>query len=119
VRLWLEKMEASAQDAHAMREAYGLLGAAARANLTERAQRAARVQGRAVEPYEMLAEGRFGLRFRPKGMSSAVQGARAVVSVVGAEPAEQARVVCTREHELWRVEPELPDVPPMRRPEGG
>jgi hypothetical protein len=53
-------------------------------------------------------------------MTSSVRGDKALVSVVGADPtAEQARVVCTREAGAWRVEPELPDVAPLRRPEGG
>ena len=69
VRLFVEKMESGAEDPRAMREAYQLLGPHARANLKERADRASKGQGRRYEPFEMLAEGRFGLKFRPKTMT--------------------------------------------------
>lgn len=119
VRLWLEKME-SADDGRAMKEAYQLLGPRARANLKERADRASRGQGRRFEPYEMLAEGRFGLRFRPKAMTSRIEGDDAYVDVKGDGPDERATVKCTREAAGWRVEPDLPDVlAPTRRTDGG
>jgi hypothetical protein len=132
VRLWLDRMESATEDPRATRDAYALLGPAARANLEERAQRASRVQGRRVEPFEMLAEGRFGLKFRPKAMVTRIEPAangveRATVEVTGHEPlTEHAIVHCARETEPrepvspgeggregsrgWRVEPELPDV---------
>jgi hypothetical protein len=109
VRLWLEKMEAQPEDPHAAREAFLLLGPAARANLEKRAERASRSMGRRVEPYEMLAEGRFGLKFRPKTMTSSTTGDRATVDIVGSDPAlEHATVLCAHEPSGWRVEPELP-----------
>jgi len=37
VRAWLDRMEASDEDARAIRDAYALLGPAAQANLVERA----------------------------------------------------------------------------------
>ena len=120
VRLFVEKMESGAEDPRAMKEAYGLLGPHARANLKERADRASRGQGRRYEPYEMLAEGRFGLKFRPKTMTSKIDGEDAFVEVQGDGPEEHATVHCAREASLWRVEPELPDVQaPQRRPDGG
>ncbi len=120
VRLWLEKMESAAEDGRAMKEAYALLGPRARANLKERADRASRGQGRRYEPHEMLAEGRFGLRFRPKAMNAKIDGDDAWVEVKGDGPDERATVKCTREVGAWRVEPELPDVvAPTRRVDGG
>jgi hypothetical protein len=110
VRLWLEKMETASEDSRAMKDAYGLMGPRARANLKERADRASRGQGRRYEPYEMLAEGRFGLRFRPRAMTTHIEGDDAVVDVDGERPAEHAQVKCVREGQLWRIEPELPDV---------
>jgi hypothetical protein len=121
VRLWLERMESSTDDPRAAREAYALLGPATRANLEERGARASRVQGRRVEAYEMLAEGRFGLKFRPKSMSANVSGETATVEVLGAEPTtDHATVHCAREHGAWRIEPDLPEltVPPKWR-DGG
>lgn len=120
VRLWLEKMESAGEDERAMKEAYQLLGPRARANLKERADRASRGQGRRFEPHEMLAEGRFGLRFRPKAMTTHVEGDSATVEIKGDGPDEHASVKCTREGTVWRIEPELPEVvAPVRRPDGG
>jgi hypothetical protein len=120
VRLFVEKMESGSEDHRAMRDAYVLLGMHARANLKERADRASRGQGRRYEPHEMLAEGRFGLKFRPKVMTSKVDGEDAFVEVRGDGPEERATVHCTREGAAWRVEPELPDVlAPQRRADGG
>ena len=120
VRLFVDMLETGSEDPHAMREAYTLLGAHARANLKERADRASRGLGRRYEPYEMLAEGRFGLKFRPKSMTSKIAGDEALVDVRGDGPEEQATVHCTREGAAWRVEPELPDVlAPQRRADGG
>ena len=113
-------MESAGEDARAMKEAYALLGPRARANLKERAERASRGQGRRYEPYEMLAEGRFGLRFRPKTMSAKIEGDDALVDVRGDGPGEQASVKCKREGAAWRIEPELPDiVTPARRADAG
>lgn len=119
VRLWVEKMESSGEDRGATREAYELLGARARANLKERAERASRGQGRRYEPWEMIAEGRFGLRFRPKTMKTRIEGDVAYVQVRGEGPDETATVRCTREGAAWRLEPELPPVAAPTRRDGG
>lgn len=120
MRLFVEKMETGAEDPRAMREAYQLLGPHARSNLKERADRASKGQGRRYEPFEMLAEGRFGLKFRPKTMIAKIEGEDAFVEVRGDGPEERATVHCVREAPAWRVEPELPDVQaPQRRGDGG
>jgi len=114
-------MEASDDDTHAIREAYALLGPTARANLGERAERASRLEGHRVEPWDMLAEGRFGLKFRPKSMVAQVDGDVATLAVTGEEPlSEKAVVHCVRvpgPPAAWRVEPELPAVPALPRRE--
>jgi hypothetical protein len=110
VRLFLDDMEASESDARETRHAYDLLGPTARANLEERARRTSRLQGRQVNPWDMLAAGRFGVAFRPKTMRSKVVGDRASVEVLGSDAqSERATVVCVREPAGWRIEPELPD----------
>ncbi len=120
VRLWLEKMESAADDGRAMKEAYQLLGPKARQNLEERADRASRGQGRRYQPFEMLAEGRFGLRFRPQSMSTRIDGDVAWVEVTGDGPDEHATVKCAREGNAWRVEPDLPEAAaPARRNDAG
>jgi hypothetical protein len=103
-------MEASEADSAAARRVYNLLGPAARANLSARARRTGQLQGRHVEPWEMLAAGLFGLAFRPKVMKSAVVGDRATVEVFGEDPRnEHATVACVHEPQGWRVEPGLPE----------
>lgn len=110
VRVWLEKMEDSDEDPSAARDAYALLGPGARTNLAERAERASLAQGRRVDASEMLAEGRFGLKFRPKAMTvKALSATDATVEVTGADPREEhASIRCAREGAGWRVEPDLP-----------
>ena len=110
MHLFLDEMEAASDDAREARHAYDLLGPSARANLKERARRTSRLQGRQVQPWDMVAAGRFGVAFRPKIMRSKVVGDRASVEVLGAEPqSEHATVVCVREAGGWRIEPELPE----------
>lgn len=101
------------------KEAYALLGPAARANLQERASRASLAQGRRVEPWEMLAQGRFGLKFRPKAMRATVTGDTASVEIEGDDPTvDHATVRCAREGAVWRVEPDLPPLPALQRRPG-
>jgi hypothetical protein len=123
VRAWLDKMESQPEDPRAARDALQLLGPSARANLEQRADRASRIMGRRVDPYEMLAEGRFGLKFRPKTMTSRIDGEKATVDIVGSDPAEHAVITCAHEPAGWRVEPELPDpaqpAPAAPRADGG
>jgi hypothetical protein len=110
VRLFLDDMDIAGDDPSAMRRAYDRLGPAARANLAERARHTSQLQGRHVEPPEMLAAGLFGLAFRPKVMRPTVVGDRATVEVFGEDPqGEHASVVCVREGIAWHVEPGFPD----------
>ena len=121
VRSWLEHMEGSTGDPSEAQEAFALLGPRARQNLAARAARASQVEGRRAQPFEMLAEGHFGLRFRPKALHATVAGDEAIVDVTGDDPgAEHARVTCVREPDGWRIEPELPELAaPQRRRDGG
>jgi hypothetical protein len=114
VRHFLEVMDRSAADEAALKEAYRLLDAAARQALADRAERATTLAGRGFEPWQMLAQGRFRLRFAPaspRGMRERVQGDRAVVTVTGAQPGQHAEVPLVLEHGRWRIA--LP-VPTMR-----
>lgn len=108
VRLWLEALQQSLDDPAQAKAVYELLGPAARANLAERAARASQVQGRKVEPQEMIATGNFGMRFRPKRFSAVLQGDSAVVALMGDDPGDRAELRCVRVGPAWRVEPELP-----------
>ena len=118
VRAWLDRMEASTEDPRATKDAYALLGPAARANLEERAKRTSLLIGRRVDAWEMLAEGRFGLHFRPKTIKTSIVGDRATVEVLGHDPLERASVRCLHEPKGWRLELDLPEmvVLPKREP---
>jgi hypothetical protein len=119
VRHWIERMEDASVDPAAAKEAFGLLSSATRQNLEARATRDAPRLGRRLAAHDMLAEGRFGLRFRPKAFRTQIDGAHATVEVRG-EPGEEATVMVTREREGWRLELELPDVVPLvKRADGG
>jgi hypothetical protein len=110
VRVFIDEMESSADDFTAMRRVYDLLGPVSRANLSERARRASQLQGRQVEPWDMLAPGLFGVAFRPKAMRATVVGDRAIVDVFGEDPqSEHASVSCAREPAGWRVEAGFPE----------
>ncbi len=118
LRMWIDRMEAAVDDQRGRKDAYELLSARARANLKARAERASRAQGRRFEPYEMLAEGRFALTFRPKSMSTVLDGDQAAVHVRGELPSEEAMIKTIRERDSWRVDLDLPDPPvPQRRRE--
>jgi hypothetical protein len=113
VRAWLEHMEDSQDDPKESREAFRLLGPLARENLAERAVRASQTEGRRTEPYELVAAGFFGLKFRPQSMKATIVGDHATVEVTGDRGPERASVVCVREGNAWRVEPELPALTPL------
>jgi hypothetical protein len=110
VRLFLDAMDTAGEDPRAIRRAYDLLGPAARANLAERARRTSLLQGRQVQPWEMLSSGMFGVSFRTRTMHPNIVGDRATVEVSGETPQEHASVVCVREGGAWHVEPGFPEV---------
>ncbi|MGH7435849.1 MAG: hypothetical protein ACRENE_09255 [Polyangiaceae bacterium] len=110
VRLFLEAMDAAGDDPRAIRRAYDLLGPAARANLAERARRTSLLQGRQVQPWEMLSSGMFGVSFRTRTMHPNKVGDRATVEVSGETPQERASVVCVCEGGAWHVEPGFPEI---------
>ncbi|MGH7283136.1 MAG: hypothetical protein ACRELY_16545 [Polyangiaceae bacterium] len=117
VKIWLEKMEV-ATDPNMAHEAFELLGPKARANLQERADLASKMQGRQESAEDMLAQGRFGLKYRPKSMTSAVNGDDATVTVIGADAqTDHTTIHCVRENGQWHVEPDLPDLAPLRHRE--
>ena len=110
VRRFLAAMDRSAGDARQLREAYALLDAQAQGSLRSRANKAETLTGRTFEPWEMLAQGRFRLRFAPRmrrGMHETIRGATAVVAVVG-NSGEKAEVPLVREGGGWRIRLAIP-----------
>jgi hypothetical protein len=99
-------MDQSAADDRALRVAYDLLASPAQKALAARAARVKTLAGQSMEPWEMLAAGRFRLRFSPasrRGMKETISGDRAMVTVTGTGPGEQAEVPLVREQGQWRL----------------
>ena len=121
VQEFMDRMQRVHGDTHAARLAYELLWSDARRNLAERAKRASAVAGREIAPEEMIAPSHFSLAYRPKKLSSRVDGDWAEVTVSGEASSAPPHVVkCVREDGHWRVVLELPPLPPIqRRPDGG
>ncbi len=116
LRAFLEAMDRSDQDSHAREEAYHLLAAESRERLERRAELATSLGRRRFEPWEMIAQGRYRLRFEGRGadgLESVVDGDRAEVIVRGAA-GQEARVPMVRENGHWRIELAIPE---MRRRE--
>ena len=111
VRGFLAAMDRSAGDARQLREAYALLDAQAQGSLRTHAHKAETLTGRTFEPWEMLAQGRFRLRFAPakrRGMHERIDGTSAVVVVVG-DAGEKAEVPLVREGGGWRIRLAIPE----------
>lgn len=118
VREWIDRMSAEESDPTEARSAWELLSRGTHEALEKRAQRASLIEGRHVEARDVLAPGRFSLRFTPTRFTPRVQGATATVDVAGPEPTDRATLHCVREGKRWRVDlalPELTELP--RRPD--
>jgi len=114
IKTWLERMEAQVSDPAETKSAYAMLSKTTHQNLEKRAERASRIEGRRIEPQEMLAQGRFALRFAPRKFSTQTTGDTATVEVTGDEPTDHATLHCVKEGPAWRVDltlPELMDLP--------
>jgi hypothetical protein len=113
VRHFLEVMDRSVADERALIEAFRLLDSGAQSALTERAERASTLAGRRYEPWQMLAQGRFRLRFAPAtpgGMRERVTGERAIVTVTGSGEGQRAEVPLVREQGRWRIALRIPSM---------
>lgn len=107
---FLTAMDHSATDDGSLRVAYELLSSSARSALEQRAIRAKTLAGQPFEPWQMLAQGRFRLRFSPaarRGMRESIEGDRATVVVTGTNPGERADVQLVRERGVWKLALEL------------
>lgn len=112
---FIDRMQRVHGDPQKSKAAFELLAAEARANLTERAERASAAVGRVVKPEEMLAPSRFYLSFQPRSWSTEQGAGWAVVTAVGESPDEQKQIRCLRENGEWKVVVDLPELPPIER----
>ena len=99
---WVSLMNGSRGDPSTRRAAFDLLSQRARDKLARRSAVAAQLSGREVKPWEMLAPGRFALRFSfdRQGLRSRVNGDRAIVIARGPRT-EVAEVPMVREEGQW------------------
>lgn len=110
---FLEAMDRSVMNESALKDAYALLDEHAQHELTARADRAGFLTGRKFEPWDMIAQGRFRLRFAPAehaGMHTTLSGDNAVVHVKSEDARSQAAVPLVREAGRWRVKLALPEL---------
>lgn len=119
---FLDLMDRSRSDSRVLPEAFALLDQTTQDQLSERARRARTLAGRDFRPWEMIAQGRFRLRFAPApgGMEAQVDGDRASVRVRGAKPGQEVDVPMVRQAGSWRVVLSLPVAKTVRggaRPE--
>src|SRR5688500_1070184 len=121
VRELLDRIDRIETDPTEARAVYDLLSSQTKQNLIERARRASTTSGRDIPPQDMLAPGRFSLRFEPRKMHTRVADDRAVVDVTGIDPeTDRAEVPCVLEDGRWRIEIPLPPMAPVeKRPEPG
>jgi hypothetical protein len=108
---FLEAMDRSVINESALKDAYALLDEQAQRELISRANRAGFLTGRKFEPWDMIAQGRFRLRFAPAehaGMHTTVSGDTAIVQVKSENTRSQAAVPLVREAGRWRVKLVLP-----------
>ncbi len=116
VRELLERIKGTEVDPSEMHAVYELLSSSTKANLVERAKRASTTSGREVSPEDMLAPGRFSLRFEPRKWHARIADDRAVVDVIGIDPdADRAEVPCVLEQGRWRIVLPLPPLSPMEK----
>jgi len=116
---FIEAMDRSGQNESARKEAFTMLDDTTQAALSERAHRAALVTGREYEGWEMIAPGRFRLRFgvaEHSGMRATVDGDKAVVHVRGEDGRHTATVPMMRQAGTWRVQLPIPASPGASSP---
>lgn len=109
---FLESMDRTAHDDAALKDAFVLLDENSQRELTARAQRTSSLAGRNFAPWDMIAQGRFRMRFTPaehSEMRAAVTGEHALVHVKS-DVGREANVPMVREHGRWRIKLDLPAV---------
>lgn len=106
---FLEAMDRTAHDDAARKEAFVLLDEASQRELALRAERSSSLAGRTFAAWDMIAQGRFRMRFVPAEhaeMRATITGEDAVVHVKS-DSGRRAEVPLVREHGRWRIKLEL------------
>jgi hypothetical protein len=111
---FLEAMDRSTLNETALKDAYALLDQDAQHELLARADRAGFLTGRKFDGWEMIAHGRFRLRFTPAEhgeMRTTISGDEAQVVVRSEDARGSVAVPLVRESGRWRVRLALPELP--------
>lgn len=119
VREFAERLRRTGSDGVSAKLAYELLAKSSQANLNARAERYSNASGKHIAPEAMIASASFIERFEARELSAEIVGSHARVSVSGLLPGERAEIPCVFEDGGWRIQMELPPLPPVDvRPRG-
>jgi hypothetical protein len=114
VRELVERLRLVNGDPGDAKAAFELLSKRTRQNLSARAQRYSAATGKAIAPEAMIVPSRFVLRFDPERYRAKIVGNHALVEVQGLSPGDRAEVPCVFEDDAWRVDLNLPALPPVQ-----
>lgn len=114
VREFVERMRRVQGDPADAKAAYELLSNSARDNLKARAERYSAASGKAIAPEAMIVPSLFFLRFEPQRYHARISGTYALVEIQGLMPEDRAQIQCVFEDERWRVDLQMPPLPPIQ-----
>lgn len=114
VREFVERMRRVQGDPADAKAAYELLSKNAQANLKARAERYSAASGKAIAPEAMIVPSLFFLRFEPQRYRARISGGYALVEVQGLLPEERAQIQCVLEEDGWRLDLQMPPLPPIQ-----
>lgn len=113
VREFVHRVKLSDGDPASAKAAYDLLSKATQQNLNARAERYSAASGKHIAPEAMIAPSSYVERFEAHELHAEIVGAHARVHAEGLLPGERADVPCVFEEGGWRVQIELPPLPPV------
>ncbi len=113
VRELVERIRRTGTDAVSAKAAYDLLAKSSQANLNARAERYSAASGKHIAPEAMIAPASFVERFEARELSAEIVGSHARVTAAGLLPGERAEIPCVYEDGGWRVQIDLPALPPV------
>ena len=114
VREFVERMRRVQGDPADAKAAFELLSKNAQANLKARAERYSAASGKAIAPEAMIVPSRFFLRFEPQRYRAKISGGYALVEAQGLLAEERAQIPCVLEEEGWRLDLQMPPLPPIQ-----
>lgn len=118
-REFLERMERVGGDPKDARAVFDLLSRPAQTSLSDRSRRASAAFGQRLGPEQMIAPSHYFPRFQPRQWTTRLRGRQATVELVGLDAAnERAAIPCVNEDGRWRIDLQLPPLPPIERRPG-